>query len=493
MNIDDFYIRRAGVLLHPTSLPSGKLDGDVERWLDFLQRSGFQAWQMLPLGEPQFGLSPYQCVSVFALNPVLISDYAGININNPAYLHFYQHNQYWLDDYVLFKLIKTHQHQAPWYEWPANYKNRDSETLRLLQISCKPELDFICWQQYCLYSRWQQIKQNAAEKNILLFGDMPIFVAHDSVDVWICPQRYLLDENGRMTYITGVPPDYFSATGQCWGNPHYNWEMMHNENFRWWIQRLSYHFELFDLVRIDHFRGLESVWMINADADTAVDGFYQKVPGDELLDTIWHTTGQLPVVAEDLGIITKEVTTLRKKFHLPGMTVLQFGFDAHDDNPHKVKNIHPDSVVYTGTHDNDTTLGWFKCLDTETKRYVLDMLAINIHLQPETEQIQPETETGYNDDSESLEWLYSSYADSVVEQMMLSALHSAASLCIFPLQDCLHLDSQARMNTPGTIGNNWYWQFDWKQLDDDLSKRFRQWIQQSQRHATIPAENRPAG
>jgi len=249
-------------------------------------------------------------------------------------------------------------------------------------------------------------------------------------------------------------------------------------------------------VRIDHFRGLESVWMINAQAETAVDGFYQKVPGGELLDTIKHTTGQLPVVAEDLGIITAEVTALRKKYRLPGMAVLQFSFDAHEDNPHKVKNIHPDSVVYTGTHDNDTTLGWFQHLDTETRRYVLDTLAINIqqHTKSEyvqSEYVQSEIETGYNNDSESSAQLYSDYADRVVEQMMLSALHSAASLCVFPLQDCLHLDSHARMNTPGTIENNWCWQFNWKQLDDELSNCLRQWIQQSQRNTAIPAENRP--
>ena len=484
MKVADFYTRRAGVLLHPTSLPSGRLDGDVERWLEFLQQSGFHVWQMLPLGEPQFGLSPYQCVSAFSLNPALLADYPPVDLQAPAFAAFCENNKSWLDDFALYKALKLRFHQKPWFEWPHEYRFRDEASLQNVRQTQADFIDEMRWQQYCLLTRWQQVKTLAAQKNILLFGDMPIFVAHDSVDVWVCPQRYLLDEDGMMTVTTGVPPDYFSETGQRWGNPHYNWTMMEAENFSWWIARLRYHFELFDLVRIDHFRGLESVWMINAECDTAIDGYYQKVPGEALLQAIAEQTGQLPIVAEDLGIITEEVVALRKKFHLPGMSVLQFGFDDHDDNPHKIKNIRPDSVVYTGTHDNDTSKGWYLDLDIPLREKVMQAL----HIPFETSQsaqgdTRPAEETQQATDD------YRAYADRVVEQMMIAALLSRASLCVLPLQDCLRLDSSARMNTPGTEDDNWRWRFDWPQLDDSLAQQFQLWIGHAQRNNGETSEN----
>ncbi len=473
MHSNDFYIRRAGVLLHPTSLPSGKLDGDVERWLEFMQQCGFQVWQVLPLGEPQQGLSPYQCVSAFALNPALLDDYPEVDSDTAAYLDFCEKSKAWLDDYALYKLLKRIFHQLPWYGWPDDYKYRDKLTLDKILSQHSAELDNLRWQQYILHTRWLQIKANARSKNIKLFGDIPIFVAHDSVDVWVCPERYLLDENGMMTVVTGVPPDYFSATGQRWGNPHYNWDFMQKTNFVWWIKRLSYHFELFDLVRIDHFRGLESAWTIAADSDTAIDGYYQKVPGDALLETVRRTIGYLPLVAEDLGVITDEVVALKEKFHLPGMSVLQFGFDAHEDNPHKVKNISIDCVVYTGTHDNDTTLGWYQKLDADIREKVLKNLTIG-----EKNEVLPELENkAATETMQDGSWT----DDRVVDTMMLAALHSAAGLCIFPLQDCLHLGSDARMNTPGTENDNWTWRFQWAQINTTLASRLRSWIQDSQR------------
>jgi len=477
MKMDEFYKRRAGVLLHPTSLPSGRLDRDVERWLDFLQQSHFQLWQVLPLGEPQSGLSPYQCVSAFSLNPALLNDYPKMNLQLPEFLDFCKKNEVWLDDYALFKVLKNRFADASWYDWPESYKHRDAVTLAESRKKQQTVIDELRWQQYCLSARWQEIKKRAGQKNILLFGDVPIFVAHDSVDVWVCPERYLLDENGKMAVNTGVPPDYFSDTGQSWGNPHYNWEMMAQENFSWWIERLSYHFELFDLVRIDHFRGLEAVWMINADSDTAVDGYYQKVPGDALLQAVKEKTGQLPIVAEDLGIITEEVVALRKKFHLPGMSVLQFGFDEHDDNPHKVKNILPDSVVYTGTHDNETTLGWYLNLDVCMRKKVMDSL----HISYQHTDNNPEGEPSAD---------YQNMANKVVDQMMVAALQSRASLCVFPLQDCLHLDNSAKMNTPGTIENNWCWQFGWQQINVELSERLKLWIKHSQRQVEDVANSK---
>ena len=474
MHTEDFYIRRTGVLLHPTSLPSGKLDGDVERWLAFLQQCDFSVWQVLPLGEPQIDLSPYQCVSAFALNPVLLDEYPAVDKHSSAYQSFCEKHQSWLFDYALFKILKSRFQQAPWYHWPDKYKFRDESVLHTVRAEHQPRLDEICWQQFCLYNRWQQIKTLAATKNILLFGDIAIFVAHDSVDVWACPQHYLLDENGMMTVVAGVPPDYFSATGQRWGNPHYNWDLMQAEDFSWWVDRLNYHFELFDLVRIDHFIGLDAVWMIPAEAETAIDGYYQKVPGKALLETVRRVTGHLPLVAEDLGIITDAVRTLKHQFHLPGMAVLQFGFDEHDDNPHKIKNIHSDCVVYTGTHDNDTTLGWYQKMDATMREKVLQQLGISYdkHLLSDP-RLQNTAKQPH-------------YGNQVVDGMIQAAMHSAASLCVFPLQDCLHLGSTARMNIPGTENHNWTWRFKWEQINAALSTQMKQWVMQSNREQPQP-------
>jgi 4-alpha-glucanotransferase len=307
------------------------------------------------------------------------------------------------------------------------------------------EIGELSWQQYQLHLRWQAIRQNANSKGILLFGDMPLYVAHNSADVWANRERFLLDENGMMTVVSGVPPDYFSATGQRWGNPHYNWDYMREHRYAWWLERVQAHLEQFDLLRIDHFRGLEAAWVINATCDTAVEGEWQPMPGDELLARIRETAGRLPIVAEDLGTITPAVTALRKKYHLPGMSVLQFGFDAFEDNPHKPKNIEEDRVAYTGTHDNDTTLGWFLSLPADVQLTVIKTLKV--------------PDVILADGS-----MTADAANRVVESLIKTALMSRASLCIIPLQDCLHLGSEARMNTPGTIHDNWSWSFRWEQI-----------------------------
>lgn len=453
MSTQKFYRRRAGILLHPTSLPSGVLNTDVERWLDMLDDTGFSVWQVLPLGEPQGGLSPYQCISAFAMNPALIGEYPQVNLNTDGFAVFCN-AQEWLDDYVLFKVLKEKFNNAPWFEWPDEYKHRHSHALLISVDEYEKKITKLKWQQFLLFKRWQLIRDYAGKRNILLFGDVPLFIAHDSVDVWAAPERFLLDKSGRMEVVTGVPPDYFSDTGQRWGNPHYDWEFMKSENYAWWLDRIGQHLAMFDLIRIDHFRGLESAWVIDSACDTALDGRWEIMPGDELLSRISETTGDLPIVAEDLGIITEEVKLLRKKHHLPGMAVMQFGFDEHEDNPHKPKNIMDDSVVYTGTHDNDTTRGWFESLDDDARSYICHSL-----------ECKQEIVDSCN----------------IVNKLISAAMYSKASMCIIPMQDLLCLDSSARMNTPGTTHGNWAWSFDWEQIEEKMTSTIKQLITESDR------------
>jgi 4-alpha-glucanotransferase len=272
---------------------------------------------------------------------------------------------------------------------------------------------------------------------------MPIFVAYDSADIWANPDLFLLNDDLTPEYVAGVPPDYFSETGQRWGNPHFDWDQMQLDDFAWWMQRFAHHFDLFDLVRIDHFRGLEAVWMIPESSPTAVDGFWQKTSGDALLATLRNRIGELPLVAEDLGIITPEVVDLRKKYGLPGMAVLQFGFDEFDDNPHKPKNIENDTVVYTGTHDNNTTLGWYHSLDADVQQHVHAVLGMSAD-------------------------------QDVVDTLIDIALDTPACLSILPMQDLLHLDEEARMNRPGTVEDNWKWRFDWGEVSPELVEKTRE-------------------
>lgn len=445
--------RRAGILLHPTSLPSHTFD-DAQKWLDFLALSGITVWQMLPLGVPLDGLCPYQCTSAFATNPALLEEIPRLDENDPGFAAFSENQHFWLDDYALFVLLKNHFEQKPWYQWPAEYKFRNTASLDEFRRTHRQQLQLIRWEQYQLHAAWQKIRRHAATSGIALFGDIPIFVAHDSADVWLWPDLFLLDEDGMPSVVTGVPPDYFSETGQRWGNPHYDWERMQQDGFKWWLQRLQHHFEWFDLVRIDHFRGLVAVWEIDAQCDTAIDGFWQETPGEELLLALQQKIGDLPLVAEDLGIITDEVIALKQQFHLPGMAVLQFSFDYFDDNPHKPRNILPCTVSYTGTHDNDTTLGWYRSLDENEQQHVNEVLGIDTQ-------------------------------EEVVDAMITAALDSRANLAVIPLQDCLSLDSEARMNTPGTIENNWLWAFTWEQLDiPAISQKIHRRLEDSNRIVT---------
>ncbi len=446
----NFAQRRAGVLLHPTSLPSGNLD-DANTWLNFMSESGLSIWQMLPLGVPQEEYSPYQCLSAFAINPALFCSHIPQDIHNRDYQDFCAREAHWLNDYALFSCIKSVHKNAPWFNWPQELKWRHQGALKQFTHTHRDSLQAVKWEQYQLHCQWQQLRGNAAARDIRLFGDMPIFVAHDSADVWACPRRFLLDEQGQPTWVTGVPPDYFSTTGQRWGNPHYDWNYHIEEGFQWWLARLEHHFRWFDLVRIDHFRGLQAVWMIGADEETAVNGHWQEVPGEQLLAALKNHIDPLPLVAEDLGTITPEVRALKQKYHLPGMAVLQFAFDAFEDNPHKPANIPPECVVYTGTHDNDTTLGWYQSLPEDTQQIVREML----HMPTDGD---------------------------IVDTMIDAAMESRANLSIVPLQDFLKLGSEARMNTPGTASGNWRWQFRWEQLSAyDLPAQIHRQINRSNR------------
>lgn len=449
MNLDK---RCAGLLLHPTSLPSGTLE-DAGRWLDFLQAAGVSIWQMLPLGLPLTGLSPYQCASAFAVNPALFP--ATSRVDMRRFPPWHRSQAHWLDDYARFIVIKVQRQGAPWTDWPLALRDRDPATLAAFDREHGDALREVMHAQFRAAVFWRALRAEAAQRGVKLFGDMPIFVAHDSADVWAKRELFLLDADGQPSVVAGVPPDYFSETGQRWGNPHYNWAAMQADNFAWWRARLAAHFEWFDWVRIDHFRGLAAAWTVPANEPTAIHGQWVPSPGAALLQAVADEMGELPLVAEDLGVITPDVTTLRHQFGLPGMAVLQFAFDDHADNPHKPENVMLDTVYYTGTHDNDTALGWLRALPHSARQHVCWQLGLG--------------------DAETLP------DEQIADAMIRTVLHSRAALAMLPLQDVLHLGSTARMNTPGTENGNWTWRFDWADLPADLAPRLLQQLQQSDR------------
>ena len=303
--------------------------------------------------------------------------------------------------------------------------------------------------QFQLHQLWMQLRTDAAQRGIRFFGDMPIFVSYDSVEVWVQPRQFRLDSNLQPTVVTGVPPDYFSETGQRWGNPHYDWDVMQHDNFGWWCRRVEAALELFDLVRIDHFRGLAASWEIEAAEPTAINGRWVEAPGAQLLAQLQKTFNPLPLVAEDLGIITPDVIALKEQFGLPGMSVLQFGFSGLPDNPHSPYELVQNSVVYTGTHDNDTTMGWLATLHPGTREWMMTQVA---------------------QDAGEMPW-----------PLIVTGLRSVAERVIVPMQDWLGLDGAHRMNVPGTTENNWHWHFQWHQVPDALAGHIRHWVEQCNR------------
>jgi len=476
--------RRAGVLLHPTSLPGAREQGnigrDARRFVDFLEAAGISVWQMLPLGPTHADGSPYQCLSVHAgdtrliclddlvdsgwlpaesackapLADCLIQAKSGFDAlarpaQKGAFTRFKRTHAFWLDDYSLYQAIRQLHDNRSWYQWP--------EALRDWQQACSARDEYAegaeqaCFEQYLFFSQWSALHGYANKHGVALFGDMPIYVAHDSADVWSNTGIFTIDSSGNPETVAGVPPDYFSATGQRWGNPLYRWEVLDQQDYGWWVDRFKTQLELFDLMRLDHFRGFEKYWEIPASADTAIDGRWVEGPGGKLFDRLRQVYGELPLVAEDLGIITPEVDALRLAYGFPGMKILQFAFDGGEDNPYLPHNHERLSVVYTGTHDNDTTLGWFNSLDEQGRGKVDSHLA--------------------------------RYRKDMPWRLIETALDSVATLAVFPLQDLLSLGSDARMNTPGTAENNWHWRFNWSQIQPDLAAQLRELIERYDRTA----------
>lgn len=439
-------MKRTGILLHTTSLPSRVLDQDAERWIDWMANQGFNIWQVLPLNIPQWGLSPYTSISAFAVNPELFGSNLELEPRiNQAWL---KRQSFWIKDFARFVTLRNAYDQKPWQDWPEALAKHDEKALKVWDKEHKAEMDAIYLQQWTIYKRWQQIKKYANKNNIDIFGDIPIFVALDSADVWANQQEFLLDEKGQPTFVAGVPPDYFSATGQRWGNPQYNWALMQKQNFAWWIKRIAHQLDWFNVIRIDHFRGLESSWFIPAHEETAMNGYWQKVPGAELLKALRDELGDLPLVAEDLGLITDEVNALREAFQLPGMSILQFGFDGLPHNPHHPAHLHGDRFVYTGTHDNETLMGWWNNLPEETRAWIYPQF---LALLPEELHNLP-----------------------MPYPIIAAGLAAKTAAFIMPLQDILALDNSGRMNTPGTIENNWMWHFNWQDLTPEIEQILHQ-------------------
>lgn len=467
--------RRAGVLLHPTSLPDaahGALGQAARNFVDWLKVGGFTVWQFLPVGPVGSDRSPYFARSNHAGDPGLVDlvtlaheglidpsrlgqisrdallaeATAALQVPGPRrdeYEAFRAQAAHWLPDYSLFMAIQVQESGRPWWDWPAGLRERQAAAVRKARRDLATPIARIEACQYFFYTQWAALRRYAAERGVLLFGDVPIYLAPDSVEVWAHRKLFQLDEAGRPTSVAGVPPDYFSLDGQLWGNPLYRWEEHQRTRFQWWIERLRAQFALFDLVRIDHFRGLEAYWAVPAGAPTAATGTWCKAPGEALLAAAHKALGRLEVVAEDLGVITPEVEALRDGHRLPGMRIAQFGFDGADTNVHVLHNWAANAVGYTGTHDNDTTLGWFRHLDGGARQCVADYVG--------------------------------SSQDDAVVGLTRAVLGSVAQLAVVPMQDLLVLGTEARMNLPGTVEGNWLWKFSWHDVPTWLADRCRRW------------------
>ena len=466
--------RRAGVLLHPTSLPSGEIGADAYHFVDFLVASGVSVWQVLPLGPTHEDHSPYQCMSTHAgseefISISLLEEWGWLPAlpdaprtdraaslraahaafaQAPANVHgdyqlFQAAHGHWLNDYALYQALRTQHKNAAWWQWPAPIRDRTAKALAQARKQLAEHIEQARFEQFLFFRQWAALKNYANTRGVLLFGDLPIFVAQDSAEVWAQREYFAIDDRGQALTVAGVPPDYFSETGQRWGNPHYRWDRMQSDGFSWWVARLRTQLELYDLLRIDHFRGLEAYWEIPAEEQTAINGRWVRAPGEELFEALHQHFDPLPLIAEDLGVITPEVDALRRKYGLPGMKILQFAFDGGADNPYLPHHHVRNSVVYTGTHDNDTTLGWFGALSAEQRENVIK------YLGAAAEPPMP--------------W-----------PLIRAALASVARLAIVPMQDVLALSAEHRMNMPGTTKGNWSWRFEWTQLPEGLAGRVRE-------------------
>ena len=493
--------RTAGILLHPTSLPGrfgvGEIGPESHRWLGRLAEMSQQLWQVLPLGPTGYGDSPYQTLSTFAANPLLVSleaardeglvddarldalprfpddhaDFGSLIAPRTAMLHelasgfprrasrelrerfeaFLEAQRAWLDDYALFVALKAHFGGAAWNDWPADAARREPSVLAGARRTLADPIEHHRVLQFLFYDQWASLRQRAAELGIAIIGDLPIFVAHDSADVWCRPECFELDAAGRPTVVAGVPPDYFSQTGQRWGNPLYRWDRHDDEGYAWWIARLAHAFSLVDILRIDHFRGFAAYWEIPADHPTAQHGRWVPGPGRRLFDAAARALGPRRIIAEDLGLITDDVHALRDALGFPGMRVLQFAFgDSPQEETYRPESYPASAVVYTGTHDNDTTVGWYRG----------DVTAWSTRSPDEVAREQHRVRTALACDGSTIHW-----------DLISLALHSACEMAIYPLQDVLGLGSEARMNVPGREQGNWTWRFRWEQFTPAIEQR----------------------
>jgi len=472
--------RAAGILFHPTSLPGpygiGDLGGEAYRFVDALAAARQKYWQILPLGPTGWGDSPYQCYSAFAGNTLLISpeklrddglisnemlddrpafddrhvEYGavtewkarllgdaaarfasgGFEELRAAFDTFCRENAFWLDDYALYRAARSAHGDRPWYEWPEDLRFRRENALNAARGILKNEIAAQKFGQFLFYREWIELKAYAADKGIKIIGDIPIFVALDSSDVWCNQGEFKLNADGSPKVVSGVPPDFFSSTGQLWGNPIYDWDAMVKDGFSWWVARIAWTLKAVDIVRIDHFRGFEACWEVPGQNETAEHGEWVKAAGDELFAAVVNDLGHIPMIAEDLGFITPEVLALRDKYEIPGMRVLQFGFGGNPNDDHLPHSYIRHCVAYTGTHDNDTAVGW---LNTTRKRRATSAQAA---LALKYLNARPR----------SINW-----------DMIRGIWSSVADLAIAPLQDVLGLGNEARMNLPATVGANWAW------------------------------------
>jgi 4-alpha-glucanotransferase len=478
--------RSGGILVHPTSFPSdygiGDLGKNAYKFIDFLKDLNLRVWQILPLGPTGYGNSPYQCFSAFAGNPYIISidkiltDYSEIDIdfdipkefnsskvvyesvisfkmsffrnlfsnyfeklgfqNNISYSNFKTNNSYWLNDYSLFMSIKEYYNQKSWLDWDDSYKLRDPQILKKWSIDHANDIEFQKFLQYLFFTQWLSLKTYANKNGISIVGDIPIYVSLDSADVWSNQSLFHL-ENGNPIVVAGVPPDFFSTTGQLWGNPIYNWKKMKKNKFKWWILRISQTLTLVDIIRLDHFRGFEAYWEVPGNAKTAEHGKWIKAPGDNLFSIMKKNISPLPIIAEDLGVITPEVDQLRIKYSFPGMKILQMAFGDHKFVEKKFlpHNLDKNSVVYTGTHDNEPICAWWENANDATRKITLSYLQ--------------------------------SSEEDVISSLIRATWSSVAKLAIIPIQDLLRTGIDSRMNLPGSATNNWEWRFQWDEFNNE--------------------------
>jgi 4-alpha-glucanotransferase len=481
--------RSSGILMPISSLPSkygiGTFGREAYNFIDFLHAAGQKYWQLLPIGPVSYGDSPYSSFSAFAGNPyyidlepliekgilsyedckvldsddeyvdyekqfnfrykILYNAFINCKLKYLSEINEFRNNNQWAADYSLFMALKYHFNQMPWYEWDEGISDRNEEALEKYRQLLRDKTEFWIFLQVLFFEQYYKLKDYACKKGISIIGDIPIYAAKDSVEAWAERKLFEVDENMKLSMAAGVPPDSFSDKGQLWGNPVYNWGYLKENSYEWWIKRLKWSFRLYDVVRIDHFRGFDEFWAVPVGSENAIMGKWLPAGGKELFEQAIKELRKLNIIAEDLGIITDSVIKLRNELSFPGMKVLQFAFDGNRSNPYLPQNYEENSVVYTGTHDNDTLRGWLESLDMDTKLYALNRLNINVDIKE----------------------------DIIIDKIIEKALESKAGKAVIPLQDYLHLDSRGRINTPSTLGGNWMWRVKKEMLTNELIDKIR--------------------